>query len=99
MVKNMEVLMAVFKQLISNSNYPQISWNDFTAFGNQLGLFDASFGLSTFDRLFIATNVTLNNKTKPAEAATQELRRFEYFEILVRIAGSKYKDKGGCKSY
>ena len=40
-VNNMEVLMTVFKHLIGNSNYPQISWNDFTAFGNQMGLFDA----------------------------------------------------------
>lgn len=89
---NMNLLINIFKTIISQSNYPQISWNDFTLFGNQLNLFDTQFGLSTFDRLFITTNVS----SKTDDNSGQELRRFEFFEILIRIANAKFKEQNLC---
>ena len=33
------------------------------------------------------------------ESSSQELRRFEFFEILVRLAGAKFKETGLFKTY
>lgn len=51
---------------------------------------------STLDRLFIATNVEL---VEMDDNPDKELCRFEMVEILVRIAGAKYKEVGVAKSY
>ena len=51
---------------------------------------------STLDRLFIATNVEL---VEMDDNPDKELCRFEMVEILVRIAGAKYKDTGITKTY
>ena len=70
------------------SNYPNISWNDFTAFWNTCQLVDKNLGLSTLDRIFIATNVSMHEYSANAE---RDLSRYEFMEILVRIANEKYK--------
>jgi hypothetical protein len=47
--------------------------------------------MSVVDRLFIATNVELFDM---AENADRALCRFEFYEIIVRIAQSKFVDAG-----
>lgn len=47
--------------------------------------------MSVIDRLFIATNVELIDMVDNADRA---LCRFEFFEIIVRIAQSKFVDSG-----
>lgn len=61
-----------------------------------MNILDKAVTLSTLDRLFIATNVELVDMD---ENPDKELCRFEMLEILVRIAGAKYKDTGLCKTY
>lgn len=47
--------------------------------------------LATIDRLFIATNVELEQISENPDKA---LCRYEFFEILVRVANAKYKESG-----
>jgi hypothetical protein len=63
--------------------------NDFTSFVHRSELFDKTINLSTVDRNFIATNVS-NNPYK--NSAERELHRYEFIEVIVRLALSKYKD-------
>lgn len=57
---------------------------------------DKNLSISTLDRLFIATNVELVDMDDNPD---KELCRFEFIEILVRIAGAKYKDPGITSTY
>jgi hypothetical protein len=61
-----------------------------------MSMLDKNVTVSTLDRLFIATNVEL---VEMDENPDKELCRFEMLEILVRIAGAKYKDPGLTKTY
>jgi hypothetical protein len=51
--------------------------------------------LSTIDRIYIATNV---NQNIPGNQGDKDLVRYEFLEIIVRIANAKYKDTGICLS-
>ena len=90
-------LKTVYIVLISNSNFPAITWNDFISFVNSWKLLDDYLSLSAVDRLFIATKSggtqDLNNFPE------RDLSRFEFYEIIVRMAACKYKDSGRWKTY
>ena len=45
--------------------------------------------LATLDRAFIATNV---NEHKVVNSAERTLHRYEFIELLIRLALIKYKD-------
>lgn len=59
-------------------------------------IIDKNLSLSTIDRLFIAVNVELVDMDDNPD---NELCRFEILEIIVRIAGVKYKEPGITKTY
>ena len=69
---------------------------DFSDFCVECNMLDKNLNISTLDRQFIATNVEL---VAMDENPDKELCRFEMLEILVRIAGAKYKDPGLTKTY
>ena len=52
-------------------------------------ILDRNFSTATLDRLFIATNVTRNPYKNQNN---RELHRYEFFELLIRIAQAKYRD-------
>jgi hypothetical protein len=56
---------------------------------------DNHFPMSIIDRLFIAVNVELVDM---ADNADRALCRFEFYEIIVRIAQAKFVDSGHFKS-
>jgi len=56
---------------------------------------DKNLNLSTIDRVYIATNVNFNNNSN----SDRDLNRYEFMEILVRLAAAKYKDMGVCQTY
>jgi len=63
-------------------------------FGNiceEWRIIDKDFPMSFVDRLFIATNVELVNMVDNADRA---LCRFEFYEIIVRIAAAKFFEQG-----
>jgi hypothetical protein len=73
------------------SSYPTITMIDFSNMCQLSGMMDKNLTIGTLDRLFIATNVELVDMDDNPD---NELCRFEYLEILVRIAGAKFKDTG-----
>ena len=84
----------VFLTKVLNSDYPIVSWNDFTVFCNKCKIPDAkTCNLATIDRIYIATNVN-QNATGGAGQGDKDLVRYEFLEIIVRLANAKYKDSG-----
>jgi hypothetical protein len=82
---------------ICNSGFPNISWIDFSNFCDKCKIFDKNVIIATIDRIFIATNVELEKTT--TDNPDKALCRYEFFEILVRIAQAKFKDPGICPTY
>ena len=52
--------------------------------------------MQTIDRVFIATNVEL---IEQEDNPDRDLCRFEFFEIIVRMGGAKYKDSNQCDTW
>ena len=88
---------SIFINLIATSTYPNISWIDFSNFVSECKLVDGkNLQLSTIDRLFIATNFEVEqNSLNPDNA----LVRFEFYEILLRLVGARFKDPGITNTY
>ena len=80
----MKTLKDIYISLISVSNFPNINWLEFSNFIKSIQIIDSITNLSTIDRLFIATNVELEAIDENPDRA---LCRYEFFEILIRIAG------------
>ena len=83
MIKNTFLLIA------ANSNYPTISLNDYTAFINRSNLYDKHLTLAAVDINLAATNVSTNPFKNSSE---RELHRYEFIEVIVRLANSKYRE-------
>ncbi|CDW72567.1 UNKNOWN [Stylonychia lemnae] len=92
---NYNKLRQTFLTLILTSEYPIITWNDFTIFCNKCKVVDKICNLSIIDTIYIATNVSLNNN----QNSDRDLSRFEFLEILLRLANEKYKKTGVFNSY
>lgn len=95
--ENVMFLKTMYIILISGSNFPAITWNDFTTFVNSCKLIDENLALSTVDRLFIATKSGGTQDLK--DYPERDLSRLEFYEIIVRMAAAKYKDPGKCETY
>jgi len=64
--------------------------NEFTSFSQKCHFLDnKNINLAALDRLLITTNVSLHNYTSSAE---RDLQRYEFLEIIVRLANAKYKE-------
>lgn len=94
---NVKILKKVFINEISRGMYPFIGWIDFSNFCDRCQVFDKGVIFSTIDRIFIATNVEAH--LKMLDNPEKALCRFEFYEIMVRIAQAKYKDQGLANSY
>ena len=66
------------------SSYPGITTLDFAEFGVKSKFLDEVVNLSSLDRAYIAATLKLNSADPP------NMNRFEFLEILVRIAEMKY---------
>ena len=88
---NIAKLKDIFISLACKSMFPNISWIDFSVFTDSCKILDKNVVLSTIDRLFIATNVELEQVSENPDKA---LCRYEFFEILVRVANAKFKETG-----
>ncbi|CDW89852.1 UNKNOWN [Stylonychia lemnae] len=90
-IQNFTKLKEIFITIASRSSFPNISWIDFTTFCEQCKVLDKNVVLATIDRLFIATNVEIESTS---DSPDKSLCRYEFFEILVRLANAKYKEPG-----
>ncbi|TNV86466.1 hypothetical protein FGO68_gene14966 [Halteria grandinella] len=87
---NIVRLNELFISLISvASNYPFITWLDFCKWITQIKIVDDNtLPMSTFDRMFIAVNIEEEDLEDNPDRA---LCRYEFWEILVRIAVARYE--------
>ena len=93
---NYALLKANFIWGASNSNFPTISIGEFTLMCKKFNFADKNVPQSTIDRFFIAVNVELENQDHNPD---KELMRFEFIELLVRIANEKFCRFGPCTSF
>ena len=73
--------------------YPGISQLTFSDFCQDANLIDKKFNLSSADRLFIAANY-MDSKVDQGNNSVNDLIRFEFLEIIVRIVKAKYVETG-----
>jgi hypothetical protein len=52
--------------------------------------------MQTIDRVFIATNVDL---VELEDNPDRDLCRYEFYEIIVRMGGAKFKDSGEADTW
>ena len=91
------MLNSIFINLISTSIYPCISWIDFSNFVNECKIVDGkNLQLATIDRLFIATNFEIESHELNPDNA---LVRYEFYEILLRLVGARFKDPAITATY
>ena len=88
----MNFLKNQFLYLASLSIFPAISLNDFTAWARKCKFIDRNLSSSTLDRLFIAANVEVGEEQD--DNPDKALIRFEFIELLARVANEKYKKPG-----
>jgi len=81
--------------LASGSTFPTIGLNEWTNYAKRAGFTDSKLVPSTLDRLFIAANVEIEDQALNPDKA---LIRFEFVELLVRVAKERYWKDGACKT-
>lgn len=91
------------KEMYMNLNgesvsYPGISQLAFRDFCIDTGLIDKQLTSSAVDTLFIAGNFNVQQK-QAGDNAKNELIRYEFLEVLVRIVKKKYIETGVCLNY
>lgn len=92
-----DLLFSYYPKLISIhlfyagiSSWPTISMNDFTSWSNKCNFVDGkNINLAALDRILITTNVALHGFTSSAE---RDLNRYEFLEIIVRLAIQLYRE-------
>lgn len=86
----------IFLYYIGISTYPTIGMNDFTSWANKCEIIDGKqINLATLDRILITTNVALHGLISSAE---RDLNRYEFLEVIVRLAIAKYRENKVCDS-
>jgi hypothetical protein len=75
--------------------YPSVDWLDFVATCSEWKIVDKNLTSTDIDIIFIATNYEEDDLEENDDSA---LCRFEYFEIITRMAKTKYQEKGLCSS-
>ena len=85
-----------FNTQISNpKSYPVVDWLDFGDSCQKWKIIDKNLTSSDIDRIFIATNF---EEEDLEENDDNSLCRFEYGEIITRMAKNKFFDKEICKT-
>ena len=85
----------LFNHLAASSQWPNISSLDFCDFAGKAKIIDNVVNISSVDRTFIAATL----KVAESNAPSNGLRRFEFLEIMVRLANIKFLETKIVKSY
>lgn len=91
--KNFDKIKNIFLTGILTSEYPVITWNDFTLLSNKCKIPDKACNVATVDRIFIASNI---NQNIPGAQGDKDLVRYEFLEIIVRLANAKFTEPKIC---
>ena len=73
--------------MCSSSEFPGTTLNDFAAFARKARLVDKAITLAVIERLFTAANAA---EGEQGDNRAKSLIRYEFMELLVRIAKEKY---------
>lgn len=76
-------------------SYPVVDWLDFVEMCHKWKLVDKNLTSQDIDRIFISTNF---EEEDLEENDDNSLCRFEYLEIIARMAKTKFFEKGICKT-
>lgn len=87
LMKNFIRIKKIFTSCISTSLFPNISQLDFSSFCDRCKIQDGKvINVATVDRVFIAANVAVDGQKLSDDNPANALSRFEFLEILVRLA-------------
>ena len=84
-----------FTQIATAESYPVIDWIDFTNSCQTWNIIDSNLKMADIDRIFIATNVELEEQEGNDD---RSLCRFEFYEIITRMAKTKYFESNMSRS-
>ena len=100
-MKYFDFLKDCFTSLCAQISFPVLGTLDFSNFAQQCKFDenDPAINLSTLDRTFIAASLQIETQNlKGAELPSDKLNRFEFIEILVRLANIKFCETKKLKS-
>lgn len=89
------MLKDMFYYIASNSVWPNIGQLDFCEFASKSKILDGVVNISAVDRTYIAATLKVVDTAAPCLG----LRRFEFLEILVRLANIKYLETKIVKTF
>ena len=87
LLKHTSKIKDMFTYGIGTSSYPSISWLDFCNMCTSWKIIDKNLTMTTVDRVFIVTNVELEEQEDNPD---RDLCRYEFYEIIARLAKEKY---------
>ena len=82
-------LINIFDYYSGISNYPTISWNDFTSFSTKCKILDHDkIKNADLDLILVATCVSHHQYVN---SQTLDQTRYEFLEMIVRVADFRFK--------
>lgn len=91
--ENIVPLKKVFHYLMASSVYPGIGWNDYSLWAGKIKIPDEKTVQSKVDMAFTAVNVQIE-KIEGNSNNENSMCRFQFLEVVVRLAKAKYYDTG-----
>lgn len=88
---NFSFLKNQYLYICATNRFPFIDMISFTNYTRRCNFISPNLQQTDIDRQFIASNVELGLLPKSEDNPDKSLLRYEWFEILVRIANEKYK--------
>jgi len=89
---NFARIKKIFIVEASKSGFPCINWIKYADFCTECDILDPNVPLATIDRIFITANVERDEKH--ADNPPTALQRFEFLEVIARVALAKFKEPG-----
>lgn len=89
-------IINIFDYYSGTSSYPTLGMNDFTSFSNVTKILDHDYiGLAALDLIHVATAVSHHQWVY---SASLDLQRYEFIEMIVRVADFRYKQTKQVKT-
>ena len=87
------MLKNIYLSMVCDSVYPNLNLNDFLIFASKLDLFNRpGIANAEIENLFIAS-IFKTDVTKKIEVGKNEMMRFEFIELIVRMAMLLYRNE------
>ena len=94
--RHLGAIKKIFVAQAARSSFPCISWLKYQEMCEECEIIDKDLNIEVLDQIFMDTSIDLEEM--PEEPST-ELQRFQFMEVIVRLAEAKYLKRGTCSSY